>query len=59
VPQTGDQLPVQLRRVGDVAMNTLPNQITTANAGWRTQFRFRGSRRWSGVAEFKRSDESV
>ncbi len=31
------------------------NQITAANAGWRTQFCFRGSRHPSGVAEFYRS----
>ncbi len=28
-----------------------PNQITTTNAGWRIQIRFRGSRHWPGVAE--------
>jgi hypothetical protein len=33
----------------------LSNQITTANAGWRWQFRFRGSRHRPGVAEFYRS----
>jgi len=27
-------------------------QITAANAGWRTQLRFRGSRHRTGVAEF-------
>jgi hypothetical protein len=32
----------------------LPNQITAANAGWRGQFRFRGSRHRPGVAEFYR-----
>jgi len=30
------------------------NQITAANAGWRTQFRFRGSHHRPGVAEFYR-----
>jgi hypothetical protein len=35
-------------------MTVWPNQITAANAGWRTQFRFRGSRRRPGVAEFYR-----
>jgi hypothetical protein len=35
-------------------MRGLPNQITTANAGWRTQFRFRGSRYQPGVCEFQR-----
>ena len=30
------------------------NQITAANAGWRIQFRFRGSRHRPGVAEFNR-----
>jgi hypothetical protein len=34
---------------------TWANQITTANAGWRWQFRCRGSRHRPGVAEFKRS----
>ena len=33
---------------------TMANQITTANAGWRTQFRFRGPRHRPGVAEFYR-----
>jgi hypothetical protein len=32
----------------------LPNQITAANAGWRTQFRFAVHAFWSGVAEFCR-----
>jgi hypothetical protein len=31
------------------------NKVTAANAGWRTQFRFRGSRHRPGVAEFWRS----
>jgi hypothetical protein len=30
------------------------NKVTAANAGWPPQFRIRGSRRWSGVAEFWR-----
>jgi hypothetical protein len=29
-------------------------KITAHNAGWRTQFRFRGQRLWSGVCEFWR-----
>ena len=29
-----------------------PNEVTAANAGWRSQFRFRGSRHRPGVAEF-------
>jgi hypothetical protein len=33
------------------------NQITAHNAGWRTQFRFRGSRHQPGVCEFCRSEE--
>jgi hypothetical protein len=32
----------------------LSNQITTANAGWRTQFRFRSSRHRPGVCELHR-----
>ena len=31
-------------------MKERANQITAANAEWRTQFRIRGSRRWPGVA---------
>jgi hypothetical protein len=31
---------------------TPPNKITPANAGWRIQFRFAGSRHRPGVAEF-------
>ena len=31
------------------------NQNTTANAGWRTQFRVRGSHRGPDVAEFCRA----
>jgi hypothetical protein len=31
-----------------------PNKVTAVNAGWRTQFRFRGSNHWPGVAEFCR-----
>jgi hypothetical protein len=31
-----------------------PNKIAAHNAGGRAQFRIRGSRRWSGVAEFWR-----
>jgi hypothetical protein len=38
---------------------TSPNQITAANAGWRTQFRFRGSRHRPGVADFYRSAEAM
>lgn len=30
------------------------NKVTPANAGWRTQFRIRGSRHQPGVAEFYR-----
>ena len=33
------------------------NKVTTANAGGRWQFRFRGSRRRPGVAEFYRSPQ--
>jgi hypothetical protein len=41
-----------------------PNQITAANAGWRTRLRIRGSRHRPGVAEFYRwvlsaADENV
>jgi hypothetical protein len=36
-------------------MNSLPNKIGAANAGWRIQFRYRGSRRWSGMADLWRS----
>jgi hypothetical protein len=32
----------------------MPNKITAANAGWSPQFRCRGSRQWSGMAEFQR-----
>jgi len=32
-----------------------PNKITAHNAGWRTQFRFRGSCHRPGVCEFHRS----
>jgi hypothetical protein len=33
-------------------MKSVPsNKITAANAGWRIQFRFRGSRHRPGVAE--------
>ena len=32
-------------------MTTSPNKITAANAGWRSQFRFRGSRHRPSVAE--------
>jgi hypothetical protein len=32
----------------------MANKITLHNAGWRTQFRIRGSRHWPGVAEFHR-----
>jgi hypothetical protein len=35
-------------------MKFSPNQITTHNAGWRTQFRFAGNVFWSGVCEFRR-----
>lgn len=35
-------------------MSLSPNQITTANAGWRNQFRFRGSRHRPSVTEFRR-----
>ena len=31
-----------------------PNKITARNAGWASQFRFRGLRQWSGVREFYR-----
>jgi hypothetical protein len=31
---------------------TMPNQVTAANAGGRTQFRFAGSVFWPGVCEF-------
>jgi hypothetical protein len=43
-------------RIGMDGMNVKywPNKITAANAGWRTQFRFRGSRHRPGVAEFYR-----
>jgi hypothetical protein len=34
-----------------------PNKITPANAGGRPRFRFRGSHRWPGVAEFRRWTE--
>ena len=34
-------------------MNTA-NKIAAHNAGWRSQFRFPGSRHWSGVCEFWR-----
>lgn len=30
-------------------MKSSPNQITTHNAGWRTQFRFAGNVFWSDV----------
>jgi hypothetical protein len=33
----------------------MSNQITAHNAGWRTQFRLRGSRHQPGVCEFHRS----
>ena len=33
-------------------MKSSPNQITTHNAAWRTQFRFAGNVFWSGVCEF-------
>jgi hypothetical protein len=41
---------------GEISVMTIPwpNQITAANAGWRTQFRYRGSRHRPGVAEFYR-----
>jgi hypothetical protein len=32
-------------------MSEMPNKIGAANAGWRTQFRYRGSRHWSGMAD--------
>ena len=32
----------------------MPNKITAHNAGWRTQFRYRGSRHQPGVCEFCR-----
>ena len=35
-------------------MKSSPDKTTAANAGWRTQFRFRGSRHLPGVAEFYR-----
>ncbi len=35
-------------------MNRAPNQITAHNAGWRSQFRIRGSRHRPGVCEFHR-----
>jgi len=38
---------------GSITTGSLTNQITTANAGWRTQFRFRGSRHRPGVAEYR------
>jgi hypothetical protein len=44
---------------GAGSMSISPNQITAANAGWRTQFRFRGSRHRPGVAEFHRSPNSA
>jgi hypothetical protein len=31
-----------------------PNKIGAANAGWRSQFRFRGFRLWPGVADLGR-----
>ena len=34
-----------------------PNQITAHNAGWPSQFRFRGLCHWPGVCEFHRSAE--
>lgn len=34
---------------------TRPNKITAHNAGWRSQFRFRGSPHRPGVCEFYRS----
>jgi hypothetical protein len=33
-------------------MKKKPNDITPANAAWATQFRIRGSHRWTGVVEF-------
>ena len=38
-------------------MKMQANEITAANAGCRTQFRFRGSRHRPGVAEFVRPPE--
>jgi len=35
-------------------MNEWPNKIAGANAGWRSQFRFRGSRHIPGVAQLSR-----
>ena len=35
-------------------MKSPPNQITTHNAGWRSQSRFAGNVFWSGVCEFWR-----
>lgn len=36
-------------------MKLSPNKITAHNAGWRSLFRIRGSHRWPGVCEFRRS----
>lgn len=36
-------------------MKSSPNQITAHNAGWRIQFRWRGSRHRPGVAALFRS----
>ena len=38
---------------GSITPGISTNQITTAKAGWRTQFRFRGSRHRPGVAEYR------
>ena len=38
-------------------MKSSPNQITTYNARWRTQFRFAGNVFWSGVCAFRRWTE--
>ena len=39
---------------GSITTGILTNQIPTANAGWRTQFRFRGLPNRPGEAEFWR-----
>jgi hypothetical protein len=46
------------RKVEREVMDIWPNKITAAKAGWRTQFRFRGSRHRPGVAEFYAVKES-
>ena len=44
-------------RLGSTNQRSHKNKVTAANAGWRIQFRLRGSPHRPGVAEFFRSAE--